>query len=75
VEFSLEKIHTIFYCRLVYIVIFGFGSLSIESPASVVLSLGLVLISFRQGGVESGVSASRGESQSDLLFFLFGRPL
>jgi hypothetical protein len=54
VEFSLEKIHTIFYCRLVFIVIFGFGSLSIENPASVVFFLGLVLISFWQGGGKGG---------------------
>jgi hypothetical protein len=50
-------------------VIFGFGSLSIESPASVVYFLGLVFISFWQGGGKGGIRFKGGESIRSALFF------
>jgi hypothetical protein len=65
----LKKYTRFFYCRLVFIVIFGFGSLSIESPASVVFFLGLVLISFWQGWGKGGVRFKGGESIRSALFF------
>ncbi len=66
--------------------IFGFGSLSIESPASLVFFLGLVLISFWQGGgggppgahpiQGARVNQIQGARVNQICsFFLFGGPL